>query len=267
MDAAAPAGGGLTFWLGTHEAGWLGRLGVPLCVSRTRLEHRKTLPRAVAPWVLDSGSFTELARHGGQAVPPAVYAAFVRRCRDEIGRLEWAAPQDWMCEPFMLARTGLTVADHQRLTVENYVELRELDPQLPVIPVLQGWTRDDYLRCADLYGRHGVDLEAEPLAGLGSVCRRQDTAAAGVIVRALAPLRLHGFGVKVTGLREFGHRLVSADSLAWSYHARRNPPLPGCAHANCANCPRAALAWRGRLLASMTGRWWQDPLFDLDDAS
>ena len=52
---------------------------MPLCVSRTRLEHRKTLPRAYVPWMLDSGSLTELARHGEQTLTPAQYVAFVRR--------------------------------------------------------------------------------------------------------------------------------------------------------------------------------------------
>ena len=71
--------------------------------------------------------------------------AAVRRYRDEIGRLEWAAPIDWMCEPFMLAKTGLAIAVHQAHTVANYLELRSLVPELPFVPVLQGWSRDDYL--------------------------------------------------------------------------------------------------------------------------
>lgn len=264
MAQAAQAGCSLMFYLGTHEASWLGRLTVPLCVSRTRLQHRRTLPRAAVPWMLDSGSFTELARHGEQTMTAAQYATFASRCRDEIGRLDWAAPQDWMCEPFMLARTGLTVAAHQQLTVTNYLELRSIAADLPFRPVLQGWTRDDYLRCADLYDRHGIDLATEKRVGLGSVCRRQDTAEADRIVRALAPLRLHGFGVKITGLQRFGHRLASADSLAWSYNARRNPPMRGCTHKSCANCPRRAVWWRDRLLTSLSRRGWQDELFDLE---
>jgi hypothetical protein len=37
-------------------------------------------------------------------------------------------------------------------------------------------------------------------------------------------LRLHGFGVKITSLRDAGVRglLHSADSMAWSYNARMN---------------------------------------------
>ncbi len=34
------------------------------------------------------------------------------RYRDEIGCLLWAAPHDWMCEPWITAKTGLTVAEH-----------------------------------------------------------------------------------------------------------------------------------------------------------
>ena len=47
-----------------------------------------------------------------------------------------------MCEPFMLAKTGLTVAEHQARTVANYLELRSLAPELPFVPVLQGWSLD-----------------------------------------------------------------------------------------------------------------------------
>jgi hypothetical protein len=92
--------------------------------------------------------------------------------------------------------------------------------------------------------------------GLGSVCRRQASGEIGAIVAELAAagLRLHGFGVKQRGLARYADRLVSADSLAWSYAARRRPALAGCTrHRNCANCPRYALAWRARVLADLDG--------------
>lgn len=60
---------------------------------------------------------------------------------------------------------------------------------------------------------------------------------------------LHGFGIKVLGLRRYGHLLTSADSMAWSVAARRSAPLPGCtAHRNCANCPRYAYRWRAEVI-------------------
>ncbi len=51
--------------------------------------------------------------------------------------LDWA-PMDWMCEPAMLARTGLTVEDHQRRTSANFLELRERGPELHTSQLLRG---------------------------------------------------------------------------------------------------------------------------------
>src|SRR5574341_375403 len=247
-------GGG--FYLGTHQPGWLGRVGVPLMVSHRTLHARRRLPRARCRWALDSGGFTELSLYGGWQTTPAAYADAVARYQAEIGRLEWASPQDWMCEPAMLARTGRSVAQHQGLTVDNYCTLRQFAPGLPFIPVLQGWTVGDYLACIDGYQQAGIDLATVPLVGLGSVCRRQASGQIGAITSELARagLRLHGFGVKRRGLARYADHLASADSLAWSVHARRRPALAGCSrHRNCANCPRYALAWRAQVLADLDG--------------
>jgi hypothetical protein len=259
------------FFLGTHHPGWLSTAQVPLFVSDRRLRGYRTLPRAATTWALDSGGFTELSRYGTWEHGPTMqqYAAAIRRYRDDIGHLAWAAPQDWMCEPAITARTGLTVAEHQRRTITSVLALRAADPGLPVIPVLQGWTVSDYLRCADAYSQAGIDLRAEPVVGLGSVCRRQATTAIDLIIRALRAhgiTRLHGFGVKLQGLLTCGHLLASADSMAWSFAARRQPPLPGCElrHINCANCPRYALTWHAKVCASLSRTaFTQPPLFDV----
>lgn len=242
----------MKFWLGTHEASWLARpdVDVPLFVSHRRLAKRKTMPVSTAPWALDSGGFTELNLHGRWVTTEAQYVEAVARYSAEVGSLAWAAPMDWMCEPFVIDKTGMSVMLHQHLTVENYRSLREAAPELPFIPVLQGWTLDDYLRCVDLYALAGVDLPTLPLVGIGSVCRRQNTAEVDHIVSTIAGggIRLHGFGVKTIGLTAYASQLASADSLAWSYRARNTHPLPGCTHRSCANCPRFALKWRERVL-------------------
>lgn len=245
----------LTFYLGTHHPHWLASAGVPLFVSRRQLARYRTPPRAIAPWALDSGGFSELKLYGRWALTADRYAADVRRYRDEVGQLVWAAPQDWMCEPDMVARTGLTVAEHQRRTVANYLELRSIAPDLPWVPVLQGWTFGDYLHHVEDYERAGVDLRSLPLVGIGTVCRRQNTGMVGGLIAALAldGIRLHGFGFKVQGLEASAQHLASADSLAWSYQARRNPPLPGhrARHKNCANCLEYALDWRDGVLGAI----------------
>lgn len=251
----------LCFWLGTHEVTWLRLTDVPLFISRRRLATRRTLPRALGPWALDSGGFTELAMHGGWQTTPQQYVAEVRRFRDEIGNLAWAAPQDWMCEPDMVRKTGLSVAEHQRRTIANYLELRALAPDLPFIPVVQGWGVCQHECHVDQYAAAGVDLAALPLVGVGSVCRRQASLHALLIFSGLhrMGIRAHGFGLKTQGLRQhrdciFDTALVSADSMAWSYAARRDNPLPGHTHLNCANCLEYALMWREQLPDVWLGR-------------
>lgn len=266
------------FYLGTHEPGWLKRSPVPLFVSRRRLARCVQLPRAVGPWALDSGGFTELQLYGRWTVSPRDYVAEVRRYAQEIGGLQWAAPQDWMCEPVVIqggqvgpvsfAGTGLSVEEHQRRTVENLLELRQLAPEVPWAPVLQGWERDDYRRCWALYDAAGVDLEREPVVGVGSVCRREYSEQALAIFESLRPLRLHGFGLKLRGLERSAHLLTSADSMAWSFGAARRGHLCGHPHVrggkSCANCYTWAMMWRASVVQKLGGPRQQSLLLHLD---
>jgi hypothetical protein len=71
--------------------------------------------------------------------------------------------------------------------------------------------------------------------------------AANWLIQHVGPVSV-GFGVKKSGLASYGVHLASADSLAWSFNARRNRPLPGCTHKSCANCLRYALRWREEIL-------------------
>jgi hypothetical protein len=243
------------FYLGTHQPGWLwnGERSYPLFVSRRTLARYRRVRRATNDWALDSGGFSELSMYGEWRTRAADYVREVRRYDREIGLLAWAAPQDWMCEPFILAKTGRSVAYHQDATVANFGELRALAPDLPFVPVLQGYTLREYDRCLDMYAGAGVDLWAWPVVGVGSVCRRQSTAEIGAIFSYLAAagLRLHGFGVKRAGLALYGEHLASADSLAWSFTARHQAPLRGHGgrHINCANCREYAELWRLETLA------------------
>lgn len=121
---------------------------------------------------------------------------------------------------------------------------------MPWLPVVQGWTLANYLRHLAMYRQAGVDLTAVPVVGVGAMCRRQGVADARLSLATLAArsLRLHAFGVKGRILQACARYVASADSLAWSYAARRGPPLPACRgrHAHCNDCLAYALRWRGR---------------------
>lgn len=262
-----------TFFLGAHHPTWLERVNVPLFVSLRRLIDRRgrdRMPRPRTEWAMDSGGFTELQQFGEWRDHPQTFGAAVVRVLDDMATPPvFVAPQDWMCEPWIIhggihegrtyAGTGLDVRTHQELTVENYLYLcDEFASCVPWIPVLQGWTLDDYLRCVDMYRAAGEDVADGRLVGLGSVCRRQSTAEISLIVSTLAGmgLALHGFGVKTSGLRDYGHYLVSADSMAWSLAARRQQiRLPECTHQCCANCPRWAQQWHQKVVATLDEPW------------
>lgn len=253
-----------TVYLGTHHPHWLTRPGIPLFVSDTRLRERKSLPRAACDWMLDSGGFSELKANGTWTVPPVEYVARVRRYIAEIGRLQGAAVQDWMVEPEILEKTGLTVRAHQWLTVQSYEELKGLAPEVPWIPVLQGWAWEEHREHLELYTARGHDLWALPVVGIGSVCRRQATREAALTIKRLADLglKIHGFGLKRGGLEGCWESLTSTDSLAWSFRARRSPPMPGHTHKSCANCWEFAAEWYRDLHRKLDRFTSQRGLFD-----
>lgn len=277
-DGAADPAREVDFYLGFHQPRALEVSPVPLFIALPRLRRYACppdrMPKAFGPWALDSGGFTQIQRHGQWLEHPDLYGGAVVRVIDECGwPPDFAAPQDWMCEPWVVlgshhggqdfhgsvfAHLGFqrAVRVHQELTVDNFCYLREQFPMVPWIPVLQGWTLTDYLHCVDLYAAAGVDLAAEHRVGLGSVCRRESTGEAGLIASTLTGLglRLHGFGFKTDGLREHAEHLASADSQAWSRVARlQGLRLPECTHRAryCNNCLTWAIVWRERIMSGL----------------
>lgn len=248
----------MTFYLGTHKPHWLYSTelpGVPLFISARRLRDQRTWRPSRATWALDSGGFTELSMYGKWTVSAAHYVDEIRKWFAMIGPAVWCAPQDWMCEPHMVEKTGLSVQEHQYLTTTNYLTLRELAPEVPFIPVLQGWTADDYWRHVRQYEDHGVRLTELATVGVGSVCRRQAMGDTTSLLKELHTygVRLHGFGFKLTGLRQAARYLTSADSMAWSLDARRAGPQPGCKHRQCSNCIVYAAKWYAKAVKAAAG--------------
>jgi len=245
----------LKFYLGTHILNHIDRTNVPLFVSIRQLMKRVKKPfQQSGPLCIDSGGFSELSLNGEWSISPQQYVDELRRCRDVLGlEIEWAACQDWMCEPQITKKTGKTIKEHQWFTVKNYIFLTTICTDIHIIPVLQGQTLQDYYDHIEMYDLAMVDLRSLPVVGIGSVCRRQNTDEIGHIIKSLAAkgLNLHGFGVKKQGLERYGEYLVSADSMAWSFGARYSEKCFMCVNnknKNCANCLNYAMMWRDKLL-------------------
>src|SRR4051812_16379806 len=129
----------MIFFLGTHQPYWLNKVQYPLFISARRLRSsfKKKTPIATCKWALDSGGFTELNKYGTWTISEKQYIEEIKKYQESIGNLQWAAAQDWMCEPFVLEKTQKTIKEHQQLTIENFLNLKNIDADLPIIPVLQ----------------------------------------------------------------------------------------------------------------------------------
>lgn len=318
-----------TYYLGVHNASWLHtrpiQQEIPLFLSRNRIpkgtKTGKNYVRATTDWALDSAGFTELQMYGGWTLTVDDYVKFVNKCAKYIGRLNWAAAQDWMCEPFVIEGavvkknpksrpsidykkwvrwveslpkkmfkvlektyveaksiaknfgkncvglvfhgTGLSIRKHQLRTVKNFIELWKAC-KVPIIPIIQGYSIEDYHYCINLYELYGVDLRKFPVVGVGSICRRQASSEAAEIIESIYKkgINIHGFGLKKGALDEILHMLVSADSMAWSVHGRyalTTAKGTSCGKINertqepiknCANCYHAAVDWYNKTLTS-----------------
>lgn len=192
-------------------------------VSVNRVRARQK-PIGAGSWIMDSGAFTELSTHGHYRHSVEEYAAVINRWENDPSLVS-AVAQDYMCEPWIVAKTGLSVSEHQRLTIERYDALVALVRGVYVMPVLQGYTPQEYVEHVRQYGSR---LGLGSYVGVGSVCKRNGDPGAieavlSAIKRERPDLRLHGFGLKTTSLASADIRdlLYSADSMAWSFAARK----------------------------------------------
>ena len=227
------------FFVGLHQP-YDARLVEKAMISVNRLEHRIS-DFEVHDWLLDSGAFTRITTGRGH-MPLKDYAQQIERW-NQCGNLLAAVAQDWMCEPFVLDITGLTVQQHQTMTVNRYRDLRDLMQGTHLMPVIQGYAPKDY---ANHIQEYGEDLLNGMWVGVGSVCKRngspREVEAVLDAIQELRPdLRLHGFGIKLTALayERVCEGFYSCDSMAWSFAARKKGRNP--------NDPKEALRYIKRL--------------------
>ena len=223
----------MMFFVGLHHPGDVWRFEFAM-VSVNVLTKRRSKP-TFRRWLMDSGAFTTLEMHGRYIDEPEAYAHRVWEYRN-VGELMAAVSQDFMCDPFMLAKTGGSVADHQRWTIERYdrikAELERLEQHYApwgqkspyLMAVLQGYSPEEYV---DHIRQYGDRLKPGMWVGVGSVCKRnskpeQVLAVLTAIHAERADLLLHGFGLKITTLEHPGvaDHLHSSDSMAWSLAER-----------------------------------------------
>lgn len=236
----------MKFYLGTHRPGWVNKYPMlPLFISCRCILKRKS--QLKGDWIIDSAGFTELMKNGCYKISEDEYVECIYNTKPKT-----AFSQDWMCEDVILQKTGKTIKEHQELTCRNYISLKK---KCKIIqPVLQGWSSNDYVNHIKMYKSFNVDINQ--LFGVGTICKRNTSPE--IILKILSNIkncdnniRLHGFGLKITSLREkrIKKLLYSADSMAWSFAGRHKKlGCDGCNLASCANCFKYAMLWRENLI-------------------
>lgn len=154
----------MKFYIGLHIPAHCGKFKNSF-ISINLLKDRKSDINPIN-WILDSAAFTQVEKYGDFLMSAAAYVKQINRWAN-CGNLEMAVSQDYMCESFILKKWGRTVKDHQQMTVERYYQIINNMPQVYVMPVLQGYTLEEYLHCADMY-----DFPEGSYVGIGSVCKR-----------------------------------------------------------------------------------------------
>ena len=214
----------MIFYIGYPESSGIKHFDYAM-LSYNRIRNRKSyFSPSKKGWMLDSGAFTEISTHGHYRHSAEKYADDINKF-SIIKNLDCAVSQDYMCEPFILEKTGLTVLQHQELTIQRYDIIRSIvQDHVHVMPVLQGYLLEDYIQHIDMYGDR---LKNNMLVGVGSVCKRNtDPVVIEEIVKKILytkpTIRLHGFGVKITALKNktIWESFYSTDSAAWAFQLR-----------------------------------------------
>jgi hypothetical protein len=224
--------------------------------SLRRLKDRQSpAPFAGHDWMMDSGAFSEITINGKYTFTVNEYLHYV-----EMHNPGLFFNMDYMCEPFVLEKTGGTVKEHQQKSIDNQIKImdhiHEYNIKGDFAGCIQGWKINEYLEHIDMLKAHGL---ITPRMGIGSICRRDKTEDIVKIIETvkheLPNVKLHGFGVKLK-VYEYpaAHEcLYSADSSAWSYDGRREETKQcgDCIHPgakNCANCHVHMLKWYNRII-------------------
>lgn len=172
---------------------------------------------STSKFFLDSGGFTEIFRFGKYTFSSSEYVDFINK-----HQIDYFATMDYPCEPIVLQKTGKTINEHITLTIESNLDLMDTPK---VVPVIQGYSVDDYLYCADLIKDYGCQ---KPFMAVGTLCKRTKVSDAVAILSAIKSefpnSDLHAFGLKKNFLQKVKDLIYSSDSIAWFYFQRGGFP-------------------------------------------
>lgn len=146
----------MEFYVGISEPSWAHRFA-RCFISINRLRRRKG-DFKVNDWILDSGAFTHIAKHGEYTTRPRDYAVEISRWA-HCGNLIAACSQDFMCEPFMFEHQDIYQALEVKGTSRDSAAAMQLRDHLEYVLSENGgipWWEYEYVDTDDLWTQKGV---------------------------------------------------------------------------------------------------------------
>lgn len=183
-------------------------------LSRTRLHP------LVKKVIVDSGGYAFFSRWGDYPFSLNEYLDLVYYIKDKYPLFR-VATLDYPCEPSINRRQLMFNDERIKKTVSNAVKCIEADCNLPWLPVIQGYARDEYLSCIDLYRDAGITCD---YWAIGSICSRKgNPLELRNIITSIKDQhqnnKLHAFGLGIPFLQDpqIFHAIYSSDSSAWNW--------------------------------------------------
>lgn len=151
---------------------------------------------------LDSGGYLMLLKYGYYPFSVDSYANLIARLEPNF-----YASMDYACEPDLIDQNKTrypTVESRIRETVKNAKALSFWEDILPgkMLPVIQGYTLDEYLECIELYKQSEMIRD---YMAVGSMCRRIDQGELNKLIPGIHKAfidaggkHLHFFGLKLS---------------------------------------------------------------------
>lgn len=195
---------------------------------------RRRIPKC-RKFFLDSGGFSLLNKYGDYPFSIEDYVNLIKHYRPH-----YAAIMDYPCEPD-INRLNLLGKDFGRIQLKEYISNKERIEQTimhtieilkyekelaptQIIPVIQGYTLQEYKYCIDRMCELGIFDRCKYVA-VGSMCRRINNKELRKYIVAITDyvwtthpdIRFHFFGLKLNALKDYvcATRIYSCDSAAW----------------------------------------------------
>ncbi len=167
--------------------------------------------------IVDSGGFQAVTRWGLEY--PYTWEDYFEWA-ESVGA-DYAALPDFACEPELHASTPSDRIYHSVLNQWEAIQVfNRGDWNFQPLPVLQGYTPEDYRRCCDMMRQN--DLLRDYMA-VGTVCKRDSIDSIHSVLSALEGeiphVEFHLFGLTLQAWkdRRLWGRFRSADTAAWTW--------------------------------------------------